>query len=223
MYKQLNKSMSGGVFMLAKKTSNNVEFLGTGFLVSENGYLLTCSHIINPIDEIVAIKVGELNKFNPMTLERVNTFELTLVQNDAINDVALLKFNVDIGAQVPHNIFGNTEKIECGSNIAVIGFPFGNTGLHLQSITHGIISSKTITASGVKLIQFDCMIHEGNSGSPLIDLQSNQIIGIVTNRFNPSAGGGTVMIGNRQLGVETNISYATIIEYGNELLINEIK
>ena len=223
MYKQLNKLMSDAVFMLAKKTSNNVEFLGTGFLVSEQGHLLTCSHIINPIDSIVAIKVGELNKFNPMTLERVNTFDLTLVQNDAINDVALLKFNNNLRVQVPTNIFGNTEKIECGSNIAVIGFPFGHTGLHLQSITHGIVSSKTITKSGVKLIQFDCMIHDGNSGSPLINLESNQIIGIVTNRFNPSAGSGSIMIGNRQLGVETNISYATIIEYGNELLINESK
>ena len=66
------------------------------------------------------------------------------------------------------------------------------------------------------------MIHEGNSGSPLIDLQSNQIIGIVTKRFNPSPAGG-IRIGQRHLGVETNISYATVIEYGIELLKNEIK
>ena len=208
--------------MLAKKTETNVEFLGTGFLVTGKGYLLTCSHIVNPLDPVVAIKVGDLNSFNPMTLTKVKFFELTLVQNDPVNDVALFKFKADIGAQVPENIFGDTSKVECGASIAIIGFPFGNTGLHLQSITTGIISSKTITSSGVKLLQFDSMIHEGNSGSPLINLETNQIIGIVTNRFNPSMGGGGIMIGSRQLGVETNISYASIIEYGQELLKTEL-
>ena len=223
MYKELNKKFFGAVFMLAKKTETNVEFLGTGFLVSEKGYLLTCSHIINPLDPVVAIQVGNLNSFNPMTLGKVNFLDLTLVQNDAINDVALLKIKADIGAQVPTNIFGDTTKLECGSRVAIIGFPFGNSGLHLQSITSGIISSKAITSTGIKLLQFDGMIHEGNSGSPLINLDTNQIVGVVTNRFNPSAGGAKIMTGNRQLGVETNISYASIIEYGQELLKTELE
>jgi S1-C subfamily serine protease len=223
MYKLLTKQYSGGVVMLAKKNDNDVSFLGTGFLVSEKGYLLTCSHIINPLDSIVALHVGNINSFNPMTVSQVSFNELELVQNDPISDVALLKFKINPGAVVPKNIFGDTQKIECGSNIAVIGFPFGNSGLHIQSIMHGIISSKTITSSNIKLLQFDTMIHQGNSGSPLIHLQTNQIIGIVTNRFNPGAGSGGVMIGNRQLGVETNISYAAVIEYGKELLNNEIK
>jgi S1-C subfamily serine protease len=223
MYKELNKKFSGAVFMLAKKTETNVEFSGTGFLVSDKGYILTCSHIINPLDPVVAIKVGNLNTFNPMTLDKVNFLELTLVQNDAINDVALLKIKSNIGAQVPTNIFGDTNNLECGASIAIIGFPFGNTGLHLQSITTGIISSKAITSTGIKLLQFDGMIHEGNSGSPLINLETNQILGIVTNRFNPSQGGATIMMGNRQLGVETNISYASIIEYGQELLKTELE
>lgn len=223
MFKELNKRFSGGVFMLAKKNVQNVEFLGTGFLVSNLGYLLTCSHIINPLDSIVAISVGSENYFNPMTLDKVNFFDLQLVQNDAINDVALLKFKNNIQPIVSQNIFGNSENVQCGSSVAIIGFPFGNSGLHIQSLTHGIISSKIKTPAGVKLLQFDGMIHEGNSGSPLIELHTNQIIGIVTNRFNPSAGGATIMMGNRQVGVETNISYATAIEYGQVLLTTQLK
>ena len=223
MYKNLNKKYSPGVFMLARKTENSVEFLGTGFLVSSQGHVLTCSHVINPLDKIVAISIGTVNTFNPMTLSQVQYNDLILVQNDAIYDVALLKFAQDIGFTVPVNIFGDTNKLENGSSIATIGFPFANNGLHIQSITHGIISSKTVTPSGIKLLQFDTMIHEGNSGSPLLDLQTNQIVGIVTNRFNPTGGGGaSVMLGNRQLGVETNISYAAVIEYGKELLNSEI-
>ncbi|TRX72580.1 serine protease [Carboxylicivirga sp. M1479] len=221
MYRELNKRFAGAVFMLAKKTETNVEFLGTGFLVSRQGHIMTCSHIINPIDSIVAIKVGDGQTFNPMTLTRVNFYEVTLVQNDAQHDVALLKLKSDIGAQVPDDIFGDTDQIECGSSVALIGFPFGDRGLHVQTIAHGILSSKVIDSSNVKLLQFDCMIHEGNSGSPLLDLRTNKIIGIVTNRFNPLGGGGGISIGNRQLGVDTNISYAASIEYGIELLENE--
>ncbi len=223
MYKEVNKIFSGAVLMLAKKSGQELDFLGTGFLISDLGYLLTCSHIINPLDSIVGIQVGSVNSFSPMTLKKVNFFELQLVQNDAINDVALLKFKSDIQVILPQNSFGNSEDVECGSSVAIIGFPFGNSGLHIQSLTHGIISSKILTSAGVKLLQFDGMIHEGNSGSPLIELHTKKIIGIVTNRFNPSAGGAKIMADNRQIGVETNISYATAIEYGQVLLTTQLK
>lgn len=223
MYRNLYKQHSQGVVMLAKQLENTVEFLGTGFLAHDKGYILTCSHIINQTDLIVALLPPSLNTFNPMTLSRVNLIPLTLVQNNPINDVALLKINnPDIGVKVLQNLFGETMTLECGSNIATIGFPFGYESLHLQSINQGIVSAKTVTANGVKLIQFDSMIHEGNSGGPLLDVQTGKVIGIVTNRFNPTKGGG-IMIGNHQLGVETNISYAAIIEYGIELIENELK
>lgn len=221
MYRNLYKQHSQAVVMLAKQLEGTVEFLGTGFLAHKKGYFLTCSHIINPTDTIVALFSPSLNTFNPMTLHQVTCIPLTLVQNNPINDVALLKMdNSDV--DVPNNFLGETTTLECGSNVATIGFPFGYDGLHLQSITHGIVSAKTITANRIKLIQFDGMIHEGNSGGPLLDLKTGKVIGIVTNRFNPSTG-ARIMTGNHQLGVETNISYAAIIEYGIELINNELK
>ena len=221
MYRNLYKLHSQGVVMLARQMENSVEFLGTAFLVHKNGYLLTCSHIINPTDSIVALFPPSLNTFNPMTLSQVNFLKLTLVQNNPINDVALLKI-ISSDVNVPDIVLGETTSLECGASIATIGYPFGYNGLHLQSITHGIVSAKTITSNGVKLVQFDSMVHEGSSGSPLLDLKTGKIIGVVTNRFNPS-GGMKLMAGNKQLGVETNISYAAIIEYGIELLNNELK
>lgn len=223
MYRNLYKIHSPGVVMLARKTENNVEFLGTGFLASDKGYILTCSHIINPSDSLMALKPPALNEFNPMTITQVIGMRLTLVQNNPASDVALLKLTDNQPVKIPSNLFGESSILECGTNVAAIGFPFGNDGLHLQSITQGIISSKTISSNNVKLIQFDGMIHEGSSGGPLLDLESRKIIGIVTNRFNPSSGGLRIMAGSRQLGSETNISYATVIEYGIELLNNEIK
>lgn len=222
MYRNLYKQHAQGIVMLAKKTENTVEFLGTGFLAHEKGYLLTCSHIINPTDSIVALFPPSLNQFNPMTLNQVTAIPLTLVQNNPINDVSLLKITNPNDVKVPNNLLGETTTLECGSNVATIGFPFGYESLLLQSITHGIVSAKTTTSNNIKLIQFDCMIHEGNSGGPLLDLKTGKVIGIVTNRFNPNPG-GAVMMGNRQLGVETNISYAAIIEYGIELINNELK
>lgn len=221
MYRRLYKQRSQGILMLAKQLEGSIEFLGTGFLAHKKGYILTCSHIINPTDSIVALFPPSINTFNPMTLHQVTCIPLTLVQNNPIHDVALLKMT-NSTVDVPKGFLGETATLECGSIIATIGFPFGYDGLHLQSITHGIVSAKTVTAKGIKLIQFDSMIHEGNSGGPLFDVETGKVIGIVTNRFNPNKGGGLIM-GDRQLGVETNISYAAIIEYGIELIENEIK
>lgn len=222
MYRNLYKYHSQRIVMIAKQSENNVEFLGTGFLAHKDGYLLTCSHIINPIDKIVAVFPPNLNDFNPITLSKVTAIPLILVQNNAQNDIALLKINGLATFQVPDNVLGDSADLECGSNIATIGFPFGYDGLHVQSINHGIVSAKTITSNETKLIQFDCMIHEGSSGSPLIDLKTGKIIGIVTNRLNPN-GGDRVLFKNRPFGVETNVSYAAIIEYGIELINNELK
>lgn len=140
MYRNLYKQHSQGVVMLAKQLENTVEFLRTGFIAHEIGYILTCSHIINQTDSIVALFPPSLNTFNTMTLSRVNTIPLTLVQNNPINDVALLKINnPDVNVRVPINFLGETTSLECGSNIATIGFPFGYESLHLQSIKEMLV------------------------------------------------------------------------------------
>ncbi len=110
--------------------------------------------------------------------------------------------------------------MKVGSSVGYLGYPFGQSGLHTLKVSQTIISSKVIS-DGTKQFQLDAMIHEGNSGGPLIDLSSNKVIGIISGRFSPTGNGGTVRIGNHALGTDSTISFATIITYGIELMKSE--
>ncbi len=220
MTKKTAITYSESVIMICRISNSNLQFLGTGFFISSDKKVLTCAHIINPLDQIVAVFTGNINDFKPLTLQRVDYFKMELVQFDTINDIALLQLIPDIEVEIPQNIFGEGLNVYAGEEVTTIGYPFGHKGMSHKSITKGIVSSKIVTTESKKLIQFDIMVHEGSSGSPLINLEQNKIIGIVTNRFNPFSNSGTLQIGNSIVGIETNISYAIPIESALELLKN---
>lgn len=222
MLRQIAQHHSGGCLMIVRHTKEgSVEFIGTGFLCHKQGYILTCSHFINLTDKLAAIAPQPINEFNPLTLERVNVISLTISQYNSKNDVALLKISDPISVMVPDNIIGDEKNIHVGSNVAYLGFPFGQSGLHTLKISSAIISSKVINANNTKNFQLDTMVHEGNSGGPLIDIATGKIIGIISGRFSPTGNGGGIKIGNYSLGSESVISYATTISYGKELLKEE--
>lgn len=222
MFKGIAQHHGGGCMMIVRKQDNEgVGFVGTGFLCHGKGYLLTCAHSINLTDNLAVIPPQPLNEFNPLTLERVNIIDVTVAQYDPNNDVALLKIVNPLPVSVPQNIFGNESTSQVGSSVCYLGFPFGQSGLHTIKVSQSIVSSKVKSASGTKQYQLDAMVHEGNSGGPLVDLNSGQIIGIVSGRFSPTGNSGGIRIGNHALGTESSISYATSISYGLELMKSE--
>lgn len=221
MYKQIAQRHSAGCLMIVRHSENNVEFLGTGFLCHSKGYILTCAHTISLTDKISAVPTLPINQFNPSTLTRVNVIPVSVAQYDAQNDVALLKFSSPQTVSVPDKLFGQDDAVFVGASVCYMGFPFGHSGLHSLKVSGSLISAKVISTAGTKQFQFDAMVHEGNSGGPLIELATGQIIGVVVGRFSPTGSGGGIRIGNHPLGTESTISYATCIGYGRALLQNE--
>lgn len=222
MYKGIAQHHGGGCMMIVRRQDDKgVGFVGTGFLCHSKGYILTCAHSINLTDKLAIIPPQPLNEFNQLTLDRVQTIDVTVAQHDSKNDVALLKIVNPIPLTVPPNILGNENISPVGSSVGYLGFPFGQSGLHTLKVSQSIISSKVKSQNGTKQFQLDAMVHEGNSGGPLVDLQSGQIIGIISGRFSPTGNGGNIRIGNHSLGTESSISYATSINYGIELMKSE--
>lgn len=222
MYKGIAQHLGGGCMMIVRRQDDKgVGFVGTGFLCHSKGYILTCAHSINLTDKLAIIPPQPLNEFNQLTLDRVQTINVTVAQHNSKNDVALLKIVIPTPLAVPPNILGNENISPIGSSVCYLGFPFGQSGLHTLKVSQSIISSKVKSQNGTKQFQLDAMVHEGNSGGPLIDLQSGQIIGIISGRFSPTGNGGSIKIGNHSLGTESSISYATSINYGIELMKSE--
>ena len=104
-----------------------------------------------------------------------------------------------------------------------MGFPFGHLGLHTLKVSASVISSKVLSASGSRQLQIDALVHDGNSGGPLVQVRTGQVVGVILARFNPVGGTGvSVMVaGIQPVGTDSTISYAAGISYGIALMKSE--
>lgn len=147
-----------------------VSSLGSGVIVSPEGYILTNNHVIEAADEIeVALADGRKGK-------------ASLVGSDPETDLAVLKLDMP---NLPAVTFGRAEDLQVGDVVLAIGNPFG-VG---QTTTMGIVSALGRTHLGINtfenFIQTDAAINPGNSGGPLLD-SAGRLIGINTAIYSPS-------------------------------------
>lgn len=137
---------------------------GTGFIVNENGTILTNNHVIRGASSI------EVKLFDD------RSYEATVVGADPKTDIAILRIDAENLKPVQ---FHDSEKIEVGEWVLAFGNPFGLE----QSVTSGIVSAKGRAGVGVveyeNFIQTDAAINPGNSGGPLVNLEG-KVIGVNT-------------------------------------------
>lgn len=141
--------------------------LGSGFIISTDGYILTNEHVIEGAQDIQVTLVG-----------RSKPVPARVVGSDRELDLAVLK--IDAGTDLPTLKLGNSDQIAVGNWVIAIGNPYGLD----HTVTVGVISAKgrPITVedrSYRNLLQTDASINPGNSGGPLINLQG-EVIGINT-------------------------------------------
>lgn len=145
--------------------------LGSGFIISADGYVLTNNHVIADADEII------------VRLSDRSELEAKLVGTDPRSDVALLKIE---GKDLPTVKLGKSEDLKVGEWVLAIGSPFGFD----HSVTAGIVSAKgrsLPSESYVPFIQTDVAINPGNSGGPLFNL-AGEVVGINSQIFTRSGG-----------------------------------
>ncbi len=151
--------------------------LGSGFIISPEGYIVTNNHVIAEAEEINVI------------LQDDTQLKAEIVGRDAKTDLALLKVASD--KPLPHVTLGDSSVARVGDWVMAIGNPFGLGG----SVTAGIISARARDINSGPYddyIQTDASINRGNSGGPLFNLKG-EVIGINTAIYSPS--GGSVGIG----------------------------
>ncbi len=150
--------------------------LGSGFIIQEDGYVVTNNHVVDAATE-VTVKLSDGREFPAKVVGR-----------DEKTDLALLKINA---TGLPVVSFGDSDKLQVGESVMAIGNPFGLEG----TVTTGIVSAKgRVIGEGPydNFIQTDASINPGNSGGPLVNT-TGQVVGIDTAIFSQS--GGSVGIG----------------------------
>ena len=150
--------------------------LGSGFLISSDGYVVTNNHVIADADEIeIELRSGE-------------KLTATVVGTDPRTDLALLK--VEAATPLPYVNFGNSDEMRVGDWVLAIGNPLGQG----FSVSAGIVSARGRTLSGSydDFIQTDAAINRGNSGGPLFNM-AGEVVGVNTAILSPS--GGSIGIG----------------------------
>ncbi len=150
--------------------------LGSGFVISESGFIVTNNHVIEDADEI------EIEFFSGERLPA------TLVGTDPNTDIALLKVESD--KPLPFVSFGDSDLMRVGDWVMAVGNPLGQG----FSVSAGIISARNRELSGAydDFIQTDAAINRGNSGGPLFNMDG-QVIGVNTAILSPT--GGSIGIG----------------------------
>ena len=151
--------------------------LGSGVIVSPEGYILTNNHVIEAADEITVI------------LNDGRSTSAKLVGTDPDTDLAVLKIKLE---NLPVMVMSNSDQLQVGDVVLAIGNPFG-VG---QTVTSGIVSALGRNQLGINtfenFIQTDAAINPGNSGGALVDVQGN-LLGINTAIYSRS--GGSMGIG----------------------------
>jgi len=156
-----------------RQGKQTLQGLGSGVIVSPDGYILTANHVVSDAEEIMVGLGTELRKY---TAKKVGT--------DPGTDVALLKIEEK---NLPAITFADSDKARAGDIVLAVGNPFGLR----QTVTMGIISAVGRGGMGIvdyeNFIQTDAAINMGNSGGALVDIKG-QLLGINTAIFSRSGG-----------------------------------
>lgn len=164
---------------------------GSGFIVSSDGYIITCNHVVSDLNADYAVILDPQRKFKAKVLAR-----------DPLVDIAVLKIETK---NLPYLELGDSNKIELGEEVLAIGNPLGEfedtisagiiSGLSRKITAYGGLSFKATTLRG--LIQTDAAINPGNSGGPLVNMDG-EVIGINT----------AMVMGAQNIGFAIPINYA---------------
>lgn len=177
-----------------------VKGLGSGFIISSDGYIVTNEHVVHQAAQIV------------VTLPNGKKYEAASVASDYISDIALLK--IAAKESLPYVILGNSDDLIIGEWAIAIGNPFGLFDMGQPSVSQGIISA-TDRDFGKQddrrvykdMIQTDSAINSGNSGGPLVN-SFGEVIGINTFIFS----------GNDRAGTSIGLGFAIPINRAKKII-----
>lgn len=195
--------------ILALKMSGEKTGEGTGFIVTSDGYFLTCAHCVNDTEKITARRrITHHNRYIDLN------YEAKIVAVDQNADVALCKLMADASEEFDYLVLAQKDnELDKLRSVHLMGYPFGVSRFDEMSINEGKITSyQRANSKMLAQINLDIQAKGGNSGSPLINSETSEVIGVLC--------GSALSYGNE---ITEEINYARPISYVWDLLEKEFK
>jgi serine protease Do len=152
---------------------------GSGFFISDNGYIVTNNHVVEDATKITVRTSDD------------RSLEAKLIGRDPATDLAVIKVE---GGKFPYVSFEDRGKPRVGDWVVAVGNPFNLGGTATAGIVSALARPNISGSSYVDYMQIDAPINRGNSGGPSFDL-SGRVVGVNSAIFSPGSGGGSVGIG----------------------------
>lgn len=201
---QIYDAYSNSVVSIEVQTSNGIG-AGTGFVISEDGYILTCYHVVDGYQALSCTFIDS------------TSYEATYVGGDEDSDLAVIKIEPET-ALTPV-VIGNSDQLAVGTTVTAIGNALGTFA---NTLTSGTVSGldRALTMSDgtvMNVLQTDCTVNSGNSGGPLFN-EYGEVIGVVNAKYS-SNGYSTSTAAIEGIGFAIPINDAMailddLIEYG---------
>jgi S1-C subfamily serine protease len=172
-------------------TPNQITILGTGFIY--NGKIITCAHLLNNLtqDQIANLKANVMTEQLARDSERYQWMPITEYRKDSKNDLAVFEFAAP-WQPLQQVDLGDSEEIEAGRDVYFIGFPYAaqliNDGFGITLVVNkGMVSNIKRDGTDPELKRnwfiIDAISNPGNSGCPVIDAETNKVIGVMSISF----------------------------------------
>lgn len=188
------KKVRSSIVAIGIKLGDKVSILGSGFAVSDDGKILSAAHVFNQVsqEQIQNLAAMAMVEQQENGLERYTWLPISLIKKDEVNDLVLFQAADYKIALLKKLELGDSDKIEVGDDVYFIGFPYAaqliNDGFGITLVVNKAIISN-IKRDGKdpahkrNFIILDAISNPGNSGCPLINLETNKVIGVMTISF----------------------------------------
>ncbi len=173
-------AVTGNVSQAGFYGYNQYQSFGSGFIISQDGYVVSNYHVVEGAQELTVILYDE------------QEYTAQLIGFDATNDIALLKIDAQGLSCVS---IGSSDALAVGDQVAAIGNPLGEL---TSTLTVGYVSAKdriiTTDGSAINMLQTDAAINSGNSGGPLFNMKG-EVVGITTAKYSGTSSSGATIEG----------------------------
>jgi S1-C subfamily serine protease len=174
---------SCAMVLIKNPATQAVDFLGSAFVVREDGYLFTAAEVVKDSTELLVSPADDPAGFQPASRDKLSCFPAVVVKVDAASNVALLRLVDRPQLRLPPDLLGDSTALVPGAEVMYMGFAFGRHGSLALITRSGCLAAKVLGPAGSKQLLVEGSAYSGTVGGPLIDVRRGRIVGVMQSQL----------------------------------------